>query len=100
MATNKNNLIQPAWWAKSLAGSVLGFTLAFALSGIFAWVGPGGIGAANKTQFVMWMIAPLWMLFFSLVYLFRTGLQALLVFGLANIAAYLTLFSLNGFFTA
>jgi len=100
MATNKANHIQPDWWSKTFAGAVLGLTLAFALAGIFAWVGSGGISAANKTQFVMWMISPIWVITFSIVYLFRTGMLAIIWLGLANIIAYSILFSLNGFFTA
>lgn len=83
--------IQADWWRKGIAGLVLGFTLALGLAGIFAWAGYGGIAAPNKTQFVMWMIAPVWMLVLSTVFLFRTGRQALLWLGLANILVYLTL---------
>ncbi|MFT4047568.1 MAG: hypothetical protein QM661_12860 [Solimonas sp.] len=80
--------LQPDWWRKTFAGAVLGLTLAFALGGLFAWLGPGGIAAPDKAQFVMWMIAPLWGLCFALVYLFRSGARALLWLGLANAAAW------------
>ena len=49
------------WLSKSLAGSVLGFTLAIALAGLFAVAGPGGLEARNKYQFVMWLVAPIWL---------------------------------------
>lgn len=88
--------IRADWWSKTLAGAILGWTLALAVAGIFAWAGPGGIDAPNKTQFVMWMIAPLWMLVFSLSYLFRSGLRAALWLGAANALAYALLFSLRG----
>lgn len=81
------------WWSKTLAGALLGFTLALALAGLFAWVGPGGIGAPQKNQFVMWLIAPLWMAIFSLVYLLRSGARALLWLGGANLLAYALLFA-------
>lgn len=64
---------QTALWSKTLAGVVLGWTLALALSGLFAWLGPGGIAARDKVQFNMWLIAPLWMLILSPVYLFSSG---------------------------
>ena len=69
--------IQPHWWSKSIVGCLLGFSLALAISGLWAWWGPGGIDAADKVQFNMWIVTPFWMIIFSLVYLFRTGWQAL-----------------------
>jgi hypothetical protein len=80
--------ISPDWWTKTLAGAVLGLSLAFALAGLLAWHGPGGVEAPNKTQAVMWSIAWFWMPVFSLVYLFRTGLQAVLCLAAANVVAY------------
>ena len=88
--------IQPDWWSKTLAGAVLGWTLAFALAGIFAWVGPGGISAPQKSQFVMWMIAPLWMTAFSVVYLFRSGMRAVLWLGGANLLAWALFLAVRG----
>ncbi|WP_317203439.1 hypothetical protein [Janthinobacterium sp.] len=86
--------IRADWWSKTLAGAVLGWTLALALSGLFAWLGPGGIAAPQKYQFIMWLIAPLWMIIFSLVYLFRTGLRAVFWLAAANLLAYALLFIL------
>lgn len=87
-----NNKISPDWWTKTLAGAGLGLTLALALAGVFAWAGPGGIDAPNKTQAVMWSIAWIWMPVFALVYLFRSGAHAVLWLALANVAAYGLLF--------
>lgn len=87
--------IQPHWLGKSLAGVVLGYTLALACVGLFAWLGPGGIAAGNKTQFTMWLIAPLWMSVFVPVYLFRSGLRAWLWLGAANIVAYSVLLAVR-----
>ena len=80
--------LQRDWWRKSIAGVVGGFLLALGLSGLFAWWGPGGIDAANKSQFVMWLITPIWLLVMALVYLFRTGNQALLWLTVANGVVY------------
>ncbi|MCU4675220.1 hypothetical protein N7931_06195 [Catenovulum sp. 2E275] len=88
----QNNKIQPDWWSKSLAGSILGLTLAFALSGCFAWFGPGGITADSKVQFNMWIISPIWMLVLSFCFLFRSGKQAWLVLGCANLIFYSILY--------
>ncbi|MDK2778979.1 MAG: hypothetical protein KYX62_15105 [Pseudomonadota bacterium] len=95
-ASKKASQIQPHWWRKTFAGAVLGFTLTFALIGIFAWAGPGGISAPDKVQFNMWMVTPVWMLIFSLVYLFRTGNRALIFMLAFNLLAYAILFIVRG----
>nr|WP_229417746.1 hypothetical protein [Pseudoduganella buxea] len=74
----------------------MGATLAFALAGLFAWVGPGGIAAPEKSQFVMWSIAPVWMTVFGFVWLFRTGTHALLWLGGANLLAWGLLLYVRG----
>lgn len=91
MAKNNDRAIQPHWISKSAAGLLLGFPLALALSGLFAWLGPGGITAANKVQFNMWLIPPLWMIFFVTVYFFRTGLRAWLCLGGSTAVSFLAL---------
>ncbi len=92
MAKPKTPAIQPDWISKTLAGALLGFALAVAISGLFAWWGPGGIGAPDKVQFNMWATSLYWMTVWSLVYLFRTGLRAWLVLGSAATAAHVALF--------
>ncbi|MDP1976791.1 hypothetical protein [Undibacterium sp.] len=84
--------IRADWWSKTISGLVLGFTLALAISGVFAWIGPGGIAAPQKVQFVMWLITPVWMLILSLIYLVRTGVRALKGLLIANALAYALLF--------
>ncbi len=83
-----SSTIQRDWWLKSLAGTVLGWTLALALSGLWAWWGPGGINAPAKVQFNMWLIAPLWMLVLSGAFFVRTGSQVVGGLLLANVLAY------------
>ena len=88
----KKTPIRADWWTKTISGLVLGFTLALAISGLFAWIGPGGIAAPQKVQFVMWLIAPVWMLILSLIYLVRTGVRALTGLLIVNALAYALLF--------
>ncbi|WP_066097948.1 hypothetical protein [Xanthomonas massiliensis] len=77
------------WLGKTCAGTVLGFGLAVALSGLFAWLGPGGIGAGGgKAQFNMWLMAPVWAGVLSFVFLFRDSLRAWLWLGAANGLAF------------
>jgi len=85
--------LQPDWWTKSLAGLILGFTLALGLVGLFAWFGPGGIDADTKVQFNMWLITPIWLLILSFSFLFKTGLRAIGYLGLFNILTYIALYT-------
>ena len=85
--------LQPAWWTKSLAGLVLGFTLALGLVGLFAWFGPGGIDADTKVQVNMWLIAPIWLSVLSLSFLFKTGLRAIGYLGLFYVLTYIVLYT-------
>ena len=80
------------WFGKTVAGAVLGFALPLALSGLFAWLSPGGIDAGGgKAQFNMWLMAPLWAGVLSFVYLFRDSLRAWLWLGAANALAFAAL---------
>jgi hypothetical protein len=88
----KKQILRTDWWSKTFAGAVLGLGLSLALCGLFAWAGPGGIAAAGKVQFVMWMIAPVWMLIFSFTYLISTGVRAIQYLLAANVSAYALLF--------
>lgn len=86
---NVRRLDSRHWFGKSCAGVLLGFGLALALSGLFAWLGPGGIeGGGGKTQFNMWLISPIWAGVLSFVFLFRDSLRAWLWLGAANLAAF------------
>lgn len=88
MSARKIDGFKRDWVVKTLVGAVLGWSLALALSGLFAWVGPGGLSAPDKVQFNMWIIAPLWMLALSGVYVIRSGGRALVYFLLANTLSY------------
>ena len=77
------------WFAKASAGVILGFTLALALGGLFVWWTPGGLMAGSgKTQFAMWLVAPLWAGIASFCFLFRSGPRAWIWLGLANAIAF------------
>lgn len=89
MTGRKPRLQSRHWFGKGSAGLLLGFGLALALTGLFAWLGPGGIDAGTgKVQFNMWMIAPVWCAVLSLVFLFKDGRRAWLWLGAANIAGF------------
>lgn len=84
--------IQRDWLSKALAGALLGFSLAMALSGIVAWLEPGGPAATNKFQLVMWLVSPIWLGVLSFCWLFRSGQQAWLQLGAANLLAFAGLY--------
>lgn len=89
MIPAKSKLQSRHWLGKSCAGLLLGFGLALAVSGLFAWWGPGGIaGGPGKLQFNMWLMAPIWALVLGFVFLFRTPLRAWLWLSLANALAF------------
>lgn len=83
--------IQPDWWSKSSAGLICGLFLAVGCVGLFAWLTPGGPQAPDKVQLNMWLIVPLWMTIFSLVFLFHTGRQAWCWLGIGALLTHLLL---------
>lgn len=80
--------IQPHWWRKTLTGIFLGLTLTYALVGMFAWFGPGGIDAPIKVQFNMWIVSPIWLTILAFTFMFRTAKQAFLTLLTANVLGY------------
>lgn len=80
--------IRTDWWSKSIACCLLGLTLSFAIMGLFAWYGPGGIGAVNKDQFTMWMVPFIWLIIVAFGFLFKSGRSASLWLGAANLACW------------
>ncbi|HVH33614.1 MAG TPA: hypothetical protein VM847_05830 [Tahibacter sp.] len=89
MSSDALRLDSRHWFGKTCAGAVLGFGLALAVSGLFAWLGPGGVDAGSgKIQFTMWLMAPVWTAVLSFVFLFRDSLRAWIWLGAANVAAF------------
>ena len=80
--------IQPHWWLKSIAGTLLGLTLAYGIVTIYVWYGPGTFSTTAKTQFNMWIISPLWLLILSFSFMFKTAKQAFIYLSAANIITY------------
>ncbi|MCO1336366.1 hypothetical protein MO867_18700 [Microbulbifer sp. OS29] len=70
---------KPQWWLKGLCAVFLGLPIAVASAGLVAWWGPGGVVVDDRTQFVMWVITPIWLTFVSLIYLF-TSVRRMLSF--------------------
>lgn len=79
-------MIQRDWISKTLAGMLLGLTLAFACSAVFAQLA-AELAPPLRAQLAMWMVIPVWLTVLSGVYLFESGKRAWLWLGLVNIAA-------------
>lgn len=101
----KTNDIQPVatlprrqahWFLKISAGLLAGFPLALALTGLFAWAGPGSIDTPDRVQFLMWMIAPVWLTMLALIFLFRSGWYAWGVLISLNLIAWSALHLVRG----
>ena len=95
VSATRQRLQSRHWLGKTLAGTVLGYTLAVALSGIIALLTPGGFAGEGKVQFNMWLVAPLWAGVLSFVYLFRDSRRAWLWLGLANLLAFALLWAVR-----
>lgn len=59
--------------SKVLAGVVLGFTLAVAVSGLYGWLGPNSL--MDKYMVVLWFIVPVWTAVIALSCVFRRAWQ-------------------------
>lgn len=94
--TTTQDKIQRDWFSKTLAGTILGLTLALYASGLFLQLA-SGILPSVKVQLAMWLVAPIWLGVLSATYLFRNGTLAwswlvvanLLVFNLYTLAKLL-----------
>jgi hypothetical protein len=86
MAEAKPAPIRRDWWAKSLAGALLGLTLALAVGGMFMRYVDGP--AMITSQIAMWVVPPVWMAVLSFCFLFRSGLRAWLWLLAANALAW------------
>jgi hypothetical protein len=75
------------WCWHTLLGLVVGFLLAIGFVGWLAFLTPGGLAGNDKVQFLMWSIAPVWLLFWSVSYLFsaRQWLFAVALVSVLNI---------------
>lgn len=64
------------WFAKGLAGLVLGLAIGIGLSGVLVWAGPGAPDAPGKEVVAMWAVVPVWMLVLTFSFLFASGRRA------------------------
>ncbi|MFT3776744.1 MAG: hypothetical protein QM772_00465 [Ottowia sp.] len=78
--------IRPDWVSKTLAGLLLGFTLAIICSGLLA-ARLAGMPLPVSGQLAMWLVPPVWLGVLSGVYFFSSGLRAWAWLAAANALA-------------
>lgn len=79
--------IQRDWLAKSLAGVLLGATLALGCSAVFSRL-VTSVPLPVKAQLAMWLTAPIWLVVMSSVFFFASGKRAWLWLGAANLVVF------------
>lgn len=86
-AHTKPQPIQRDWVSKTLAGVLLGLSLALGCSGLFAWLNLD-MPLSIRSQLAMWMVAPIWLGTLGGVYFFSSGKRAWLWLGGANLLVF------------
>lgn len=84
MAPPNSRPIQRDWLSKTLAGLLLGLTLALGCSAVFVPLA-GAVASPIRAQLAMWMVIPVWLSVLSGSYLFESGVRAWLWLGAANL---------------
>lgn len=74
------------WLSKTLAGVLLGFTLAMLCSGVFDALA-AGMGTSIRGQIAMWMVPPISLAVLGGCYLFASGKRTWLWLSAANVLA-------------
>lgn len=79
--------IRRDWFSKTLAGTLLGFTLAIGCSGLLA-LALSGLAFGTRAQLAMWLVPPVWLGVLSACFMFGSGLRAWLWLGAANLLVF------------
>lgn len=79
--------IRRDWLAKTLAGTLLGFTFAMGCGGLLL-AALGGFPPPLRAQFAMWLVVPVWFGVLAACYALRSGLRAWLWLGGANLLVF------------
>lgn len=87
MNSAKPESIARDWLSKTLAGALLGFTLAIGCAGLFNGLA-SGLPLGIRGQLAMWLTAPVWMGVLSGVYFFHSGMRAWAWLGGANLLVF------------
>lgn len=86
---------RPQWWLRTVGSVLLAFPLSVSSSGLLAFLGPGELSNGIKTQLVMWLIAPLFLLPISLVFFAKSARATLVCLLALNLTTALLLAGLR-----
>lgn len=79
------------WCNKTIAGLVLGYTLALAATTLFSWFTFDDSPHNVHAQVHLWIIIPTWLATITASNLFKSGIQAWYFLSSANVAVYFLL---------
>ncbi|MFV5492362.1 hypothetical protein [Acinetobacter sp. ASP199] len=88
--------IQADWWSKSLAGWVLGLSLAIAIASLITILALKHLAPSLAPQIGMWSVPWLYLPLVFIAYFIPKGWQALLIYTVFNAVAYGILFGIRG----
>lgn len=86
--TGPKRRYQMQWRLRVLTATALGLPIALALSGLLAWWAPGSVSHDGKSQLVMWLVTPLWLIPMSLIFFAANATRVLAAYAFAGIAAF------------
>lgn len=88
--------IQADWWSKSIAGWVLGLSLAIACASFITLWGLNNLDKALAPQVGMWSVPWLYLPLVFIAYFIPKGWQAVVIYSVLNAIAYGILFGIRG----
>lgn len=77
------------WWLRLGGVGIMGFCLAVGIAGIFAVFSAGEMTDTVKSQFVMWLITPVWLTVVSIGFFHRSASRLLIKLAVANVLVFL-----------
>lgn len=73
------------WFGKVSAGLILGFLLSVGITGLIVKFGIGNVHVFSiQGQFLMWILSPIWVVTFSLCFLYESTIKAWIWLGGLN----------------
>lgn len=76
------------WLIKIIGSVVLGFPFAVFTSSLLGWAAPNSIPDNIRSQFIMWMITPLWLTPLSLIFFTRKPFRIFIICVLLTLVAF------------